>query len=169
MKTGAWLNYSNGRIEDLTSSEEHSDWIRIPDNIKKLGLPDSLLRDIEKYPRYNKQIRTQMLVDIMQRYPLVRFRGHGNYVTYEFATRDSVRDVLDVIWTHGSGAGFGQYTQINLNNLLTREQNTLTWQEFQESLDAGDYRTVLRVARKSDLRLRMLAQRRGNWNTSGCN
>ena len=136
MTEGYWINYATGKIIEMP---EHETWIRDPRNAKKLGVPPNVhtlaanIKDREKY-----------LVFLLQHAPLMRVRGHGASVGFQFSTR-SRQDAMDAILMWGK-QNAGPMTWMMIENFATKESTQMNFEEFEQQMDSGGAEAVLRVA-----------------------
>jgi len=140
MKEGYWANYRTGRMVPVN---EHEEFIREPKNAKKMGVPDNVIKAFGRFrPR---QDRDKLLLFIMQHAPLMRIRGHGDFASFEYSSRDR-SDPMDTIWMWGK-QNAGPFTGILISNFATGEKTQLTWENFERAMDEGGYDAVMRVAK----------------------
>ena len=58
-------------------------WLREPGNARRLGVPKEVIA--EALERFNPFVdRNAFLMYVMARAPVMRIRGHGHYVTFEY-------------------------------------------------------------------------------------
>ncbi len=79
MKEGFWINYKTGKTFQIT---EHELWIRTPENAKKLGITPGLIKTFEKFIPVKD--RDEFLLFILKNASVMRVRGHGISVTFEY-------------------------------------------------------------------------------------
>ena len=83
MREGAWIEAETGRWHWI---DEHANWIRRPENARKAGLPEEVVRRLAAMPRreLSGPERNAILIEAMH-HGLIRFRGHGvpGEVTFE--------------------------------------------------------------------------------------
>jgi hypothetical protein len=82
MKEGSWISAETGRWHAV---DDHANWIRRPDCAHLAGLPEEAVLRIAAMPRcgLNGSDRQAILIEAMKQ-GLIRFRGHGTEVTFEF-------------------------------------------------------------------------------------
>ena len=124
MREGAWINIATGKFEWIT---EHCDWIKLPQNAAKIGLPDSVFQQIKDMPNdYNGPKREKLLRTVMGA-GFVRVRGHGSYIALEYtapegdALRASAEFLRQIC---------GPLTVLRCNDLHTGKTGEMTYQEF---------------------------------------
>ena len=113
MKMGWWVNYETGRTVALKCrGVDHESAIRDPRNQQWLGLPPTVIADIYRFKPV--QDRDSLLLHIMKSAPLMRIRGHGAYVTFEFSSDEEIQP-LDAIrrWVRKNA---GPMTVLNIVN-----------------------------------------------------
>ncbi|MEI7881868.1 MAG: hypothetical protein WCI95_13470, partial [bacterium] len=94
---------------------DHEAIIRDPDNQIWLGLTPALIKAIRRFTPV--QDRDALLLYIMKKSPLMRIRGHGSYVTFEFSS-DGEYKPLDAIrkWAKKNA---GPATVLNIVNFVS--------------------------------------------------
>ena len=139
MKEGYWINYGNGKVFPI---DEHERWLRTPGNAKKLGLPANVLAMFKKFKP--EKDRDKFLLFVMQHADVMRARGHGNYISFEYAS-SSRQQPMDAIWEFGK-ENLGPFSSLNIVNFATKENTQIMFQEFEELMQSGGYESVMRVA-----------------------
>jgi len=139
MKDGFWINYRTGKEFDI---DEHETWIRRPGNAKKLGIPSKVQKAFPEFTIVKDRIKFVMF--LMQHAPIMRVRGHGNYVTFEYSSR-SRNDPMDSIWLWGL-KNAGPFTGMYIVNFATGEKTNIYWRDFKEAMESGGAEAVMRVA-----------------------
>lgn len=140
MKDGYWINYETGKNFEI---DEHERWIRRGGNATKLGIPSFIQDDFEKYVQVDQ--RNEFLMYLMQNAPIMRMRGHGTYLTFEFSS-DSIRKPLEAVYEFCSNRA-GPYTQLIINNFAKKDSVQLNWKEFKQRY--SDDETILRESLES--------------------
>ena len=113
MKEGWWINFETGRTVALKCRNvDHESAIRNLENQKWLGLSPSVIQDIYRFKTI--QDRDSLLIHLMKTAPLMRIRGHGDYVTFEFSSDEEFQP-LDAIrrWARKKA---GESTVLNIVN-----------------------------------------------------
>lgn len=144
MREGYWVNYDNDKTFDV---EEHEQFIREPKNAKAMGVPANVIKDFKKFTPVKD--RDKFLLYVMKHAPLMRVRGHGNAITFEYATRS--RRPMDAIWTWAK-ENAGPFTFIQIYNLETGENAGMNFQTFEETMGSGGAEAVMRVAKALPVR-----------------
>ena len=139
MKEGYWINYKNGKELPI---DEHEQWIRRKGNAKKLGVPKKVIDAFEKFKPVKD--RDKFLLFIMKNAPVMRVRGHGNYATFEYASRNR-RDPMDAIWMWGQ-QNAGDFTGLNIINFATREETSIMYGEFERLMEIGPDEVMRRAS-----------------------
>jgi hypothetical protein len=139
MKEGYWINYKNGKVFNIV---EHETWLRRRGNAKKLGVPPNVIRAFSEFEPVRD--RDKFLMFIMQHAPVMRVRGHGNYVSFEYASRDRSAP-LEAIWDWAMDNA-GPYTLLYIVNLVTKEKTQIYYQDFEIAMGDGGARAVMRAA-----------------------
>ena len=140
MKEGYWINYRTGKTFPI---DEHEQWIRRKGNAKKLGLPQRLIDAFDEFE--TKKDRDKFLTFLMQHAPVMRVRGHGNYITFEFSSRRR-NGPMDSIWEWGLDNGAGPFTGMYIVNFATGEKTSIYWKDFKEAMEIEGADAVMRVA-----------------------
>jgi hypothetical protein len=150
MQEGAWINYETGKIFDIT---DHELWIREGKNADRLGVPKSVQKNFLKYSPMEDRIK--FLLYLMKNAPLMRMRGHGSDITFEYYNRSS-KDPIESVQKAAHKYG-GDYSTLNIFNLATKEVTSMLRKDFDEIMDGDGYEGVMRVAsRKFDARSRKM-------------
>lgn len=113
MKEGWWINFETGRYVALKCRGlDHEGIIRNPQNQQWLGLPRLVIADIYRFKPV--QDRDSLLLHILTTTPLMRIRGHGAYITFEFSSEEEFQP-LDTIrkWARKNA---GEATVLNIVN-----------------------------------------------------
>jgi len=139
MREGYWINYRTGKVFIVN---EHEQWLRKKGNAKKLGLRANVVRAFDEFEPGRD--RDKFLLFVMQNAPVMRVRGHGNYVSFEYASR-SRRDPIDAIWSWAEDNA-GPFTELFIVNFATREKTTMYFKDFEEAMDRGGAEAVMRAA-----------------------
>lgn len=147
MKEGLWINYKTGKEFPI---HEHEQWLRTPGNAKKLGVPPKVIDAFNKFKPVRD--RDKALLFVMKNAPVMRVRGHGISVSFEYNSR-SRRDPMDAIWTWGTDNA-GPFTGLYIVNFATRETTQMNWQEFQDNMERGGPDAVMRAASVQKFRIK---------------
>ena len=106
MTEGYWGNYTTGQIFLI---DEHEMWIRRGNNASKLGVPIAVQKRFKDFKV--KEDRNQFLMFIFANSPVMRFRGHGHYITFEFNSADWTKPLALVLkWGEVSWGGLKRAT-----------------------------------------------------------
>lgn len=139
MQEGWWVNYDTGKDFYIN---DHEFWIREPKNADKAGVPKSVQKNFVKFKV--RDDREKFLVYIMQNAPLMRMRGHGVDITFEFFNR---RSKAAIEAAHEAAHDYGgQLSTLNIYNLATNEFTSVTREEFDRLMDEDGYEGVMRAA-----------------------
>lgn len=136
MTEGYWINYNTGKVIEMP---DHELWIRDARNAKKIGLAANVhalaanIKDREKY-----------LLFILQHSPLMRVRGHGTEVGFQFATH-SRQDAMDAILLFGK-KNLGPGSWMMIDNFATKENTQMNFEQFEQMMDSDGAEGVLRAA-----------------------
>ena len=147
MKEGYWINYRTGRIFPVN---EHEQSLREPGAAKKMGVPDKVISSFKKFDPVED--RDKFLLFVIQNSPLIRVRGHGDFVTFEYFLRNR-QEPLDAIWEFGK-QNAGPYTAMLIRNFATGESTQINFSDFEDAMDRGGYEALMRVACVSKMNIR---------------
>jgi len=134
MRDGWFMNYSTGRLVGIA---EHEQDIRKPDTAKQLSVPGKVFRGFEKYTVGTD--RRRFLLDLMQQVPLMRIRGHGLYVTFEYWSVNGDDKPFAAVGEWASRYA-GPALLLNVSNLATRRNlkvNAMLWGDFVKGKGKG--------------------------------
>jgi len=84
MKDGFWMNYRTGREFPI---HEHELWVRVPENARALGIRKSVYQMAMTQFTQGRD-RNKFITFLLKNAPVMRVRGHGEYVTFEFDHAD---------------------------------------------------------------------------------
>jgi len=131
MNLGFWINYSTGEVFRI---DEHERWIRRWPNAEKIGIKEEIYKEyMEKFEATKD--RNKLLVWLMGKVPVIRVRGHGSVVTFEFAT-ERVRPVLDAIYDWGSQYA-GSFSNFHIVNLKKNKTVDMLFKDFKKYYEEG--------------------------------
>lgn len=123
MNEGYWGNYRTGKIFLI---DEHELWIRRGKNADKLGVSQTIQKKFKDY--VIREDRNPFLLFVFANAPVMRFRGHGHYVTFEFTCADWTKPLeLVRIW---GNANAGQLLGLLIVNFATNEAIRTNWENF---------------------------------------
>lgn len=125
MKTGFWGNYQLGIWIEI---DEHEQWLRRGGNAVRLGIPESAVARFREFP-----CRETLLRFVLANAPVMRWRCHGESVTFEFDS-DQWRLPLQLAetWCKLFAGPFLGIRMVNLRNTELRETR---WKDFHELSD----------------------------------
>ena len=129
MQEGWWINYSNGKMFEV---REHEQFLRLGGNAKKMGVPPKVIAAFDKFKPVDD--RDKFLTFVLQNAPLMRVRGHGSYVTFEFAD-SSPQKAMDAILKWGDDNA-GDYTTMLIVNMATKRQIEALWKDYRDDMDS---------------------------------
>lgn len=122
--SGYWINYSSGQVEEI---DDHEQWIRRPENRTKVGVPDALAKEFERFIPVRD--RRDLLLFLMSKVPIMRVREHGfSSVTFEFHTPDFSMAIAAI--RKFTGGRYGPQTWLVVANFATGDRMELTLQDF---------------------------------------
>jgi len=125
---GWWVNFETGRTVALKCrGADHEAAIRDPKNQRWLGLPPPVIKGIRRFTPI--QERDSLLLHIMKSSPLMRIRGHGAYVTFEFSSNEEYQP-LDSIrkWVKKNAGPMTILNVVNFSSGQVRAVSVLPYQ-----------------------------------------
>ena len=144
MTEGYWINYRTGKAVPI---HEHETDIRNPAIWKKLGFS---VKDMELFKPFKfVKDREKFLLWLIQKYPLMRVRGHGTSVTFDFNNR-SRQGPIDAIYDFGEN-NLGPFSRMSINNYATKENVEMSFSDFESLMNSDGAEGILRVG--SDIRV----------------
>ena len=122
MKEGFWGNYETGIWFQI---DEHERWLRRENNAERLGVPKDV---IAEFPHYAD--RDTLLPFVWHHAPVMRWRCHGESVTFEFYAEDWTKP-LELIrkWCALFAGDFLFLHIVNFNGMETRETLWKDWKQ----------------------------------------
>lgn len=147
MKEGYWINY---KTDKTVTIHEHERWLRSKGNAKKLGVPPRVISMFSNFKP--EKDRDKFLMFVMKNAPVMRVRGHGNYVSFEYNSR-ARKDPMDAIWMWGQ-KNAGPFTGLYIVNFATREKIEINWNAFEESIERGGPDAVMKAASTKNFRIK---------------
>ena len=124
MKEEYWANYKASSVYPI---HEHEQWIREPANAKTLGIPLCLMNFALGKFRTGDD-RDAFLRFLMKGAPIMRVRGHGVMVTFEYHAKAEQKPMSMI---HKLGAQwFGPYTLVNIFNFATDVSTQVHWADL---------------------------------------
>ena len=137
MELGFWLNYETGEEFRI---DEHERWIRRWDNAKKIGIDEKTFKEYTKKFKTSED-RNKFLLWLMNRFPIIRVRGHGSTTTFEFAN-ERVRSVLDTIYEFGQKYA-GNYSHFHITNLKKNKNIDILYKDFKKLYEDGRENVIM--------------------------
>jgi len=127
MKEGCWI-----RLGDWHWITEHASWIQKPENARLMGIPEEIQAELSGITWDFNGPGREAILRLAMGEGLIRLRGHGNSVTFEFtipmATAiQAVRPFMD--------QNFGPLTWCSFNNLETGQSVGFFYQGLREAMD----------------------------------
>lgn len=139
MKNGYWINYRTGNQVEVG---EHEDWLRNPANARTLGIPETVIATFSQFQPVAD--RDKFLRYVMQNAPIMRVRGHGQEISFEYHSSSSKAPLEAVSEVAQRVAG--PFTGIYIANLATGETASMSYKDFTQILDRSGYEGVMRRA-----------------------
>jgi len=120
MKEGFWGNYETGVWFQI---HEHERWLRGGNNAERLGVPKDV---IAEFPHFAD--RDTLLPFVWRHAPVMRWRCHGESVTFEFYAEDWSKP-LELIrkWCTLFAGDFLFLRMVNFNGMDVRETLWKDW------------------------------------------
>ena len=123
MKTGFWGNYETGVIFEI---DEHELWIRRGNNASCLGIPDKVVSRFKSF-KAGKD-RDRFLRFLFASAPVMRIRGHGESVTFEFSSGN--RELPLMLIRRWGEDNAGPCLRLKIVNFKTGEARECLWKDF---------------------------------------
>ncbi len=122
MKEGFWGNYETGIWFQI---DEHERWLRREGNAAKLGVPENI---VAEFPHFAD--RDTLLPFVWHHAPVMRWRCHGESVTFEFYADDWIKP-LEIIrkWCTLFAGDFLFLRMVNFNGMEVRETLWKDWKQ----------------------------------------
>ena len=139
MREGYWVNYQNGRKFPV---DEHEVWIRVPGNAKKLGVPPNVIAKFGDFKPVTD--RDKFLLFVLKNAPVMRVRGHGVMIAFEYASHDR-QAAIEAVWMLAKEDA-GPFSEIYIVNFATKESVEMKFQQLDELMDSGGAEAVMRAA-----------------------
>lgn len=127
MKDGYWINYKKKEIYRI---DEHQRWITRAGNAKMVGIDDKF------YDKSLEMDRETLILSVLAKYPMMRVRGHGEYVTFEFNSED-IDLVSDIIFQFCEREEIGEGVIINIFNFKTNKRFNCRMDDLSRSVNSG--------------------------------
>ena len=145
MKEGFWLNYATAREFEI---DEHELWLRRSGNAQLLGIPAEVAARFSDFAPVLH--RDRFLTFVISRAPVVRVRGHGVSVSFEFATTDELEFALRAILRF-CDRNAGPRTWVRISNLATQTTLQIPFEDFAERHGRGEIAALLGTAPVAEL------------------
>ena len=129
-KEAWWLNTRERRYVRLPDRGDHAIWLSNPDNAKRIGLSPRAINKIQKLDPFKDRKRI-LLIGMSEM--LVRVRGHGESISFEFI--GDTKTILRVIAIFGWQVGLGEFITVYLANLQTKEKSQMLWGDFMSKMN----------------------------------
>jgi hypothetical protein len=133
-KDGHWLNYKTRQIRLI---DDHENWMRRPENWKVIGIPSDMMEGLcaDYTPRIEREL---FLLCVLVLFPLIRVRGHGVSVTFEFYSLDQESLVLEaIVQSCQRTIGVGNHTCLKIVNFASQRFGIMSYKGFRKRLKAG--------------------------------
>jgi hypothetical protein len=141
MKEGFWLNADTGKWFEV---DDHAFWIQEYANAKKLGLSKEAITAIKEFDPFEN--REELLIYAVESTNIIRVRGHGDSTTFEFAMQSV--PALWAIFKFSKEIGLGEYSNIFVANIRTKENFNALFGDFKKLLTEQGPEVILRNASK---------------------
>jgi hypothetical protein len=123
MKKGYWMNYHTAEVFEI---HEHERWIRAEGNAQRLGVPSRVVARFKTFRPATD--RDDFLLFLMQKAPIMRVRGHGYSVTFEFWAKSAPKPLATVRrWAERNA---GPLTLLNIVNLARGAGVQVLYKDF---------------------------------------
>ena len=133
MREGAWINGSTGAYAWIT---EHASWIQIPENARKLEMPEEVIHRLKGMPwDFNGAGRLAILLEAMGQ-GFIRVRGHGVDCTFEH-TLPQARAIQAAL--PFMAENFGPHSYCRFTNLESMQTLEMRYADLLEAIARGDF------------------------------
>ena len=123
MRDGYWLNYGTMKWHTIT---EHETWIREAKNAMKIGVPPEVFERFKEYVPHDDRI--PCLTWLLSVTPLLRIRGHGASISFEFSNPEVEVPLKGVAkWCRSCA---GEFSMLTIRNFATGDEHRVRWGEF---------------------------------------
>ena len=120
MKEGFWGNYETGIWFQI---DEHESWLRRENNAEKLGVPKGV---IAEFPHFAD--RDTLLPFVYRHAPVMRWRCHGESVTFEFYAEEWEKPLTLI--REWCGLFAGDYLYLHMVNFRDMEIREILWKDW---------------------------------------
>ena len=129
MQEGYWLNYRTGKVFEIN---EHETWIRQVDNARKLAVPEKLIKEFHKFSPVVD--RDNFLLYLFRKAPIMRVRGHGASVSFEFWARFEAKPMRAIrLWAKKNA---GPFLMLDITNHARKSNVQMLYQDFNRNPSA---------------------------------
>ena len=128
MREGCWIRSTS----DWHWIIEHASWIQKPENARLLGLPEEVQSELSTISWDFNGPGREAILRLAMSAGLIRMRGHGSYVTFEFTTpiEAAIKVVAPFMERH-----LGPITWCNFNDLETGQSLGIFYRDLCEAID----------------------------------
>ena len=131
MKEGYWINYKTKKVFEIN---EHELWIRNINNATKISLSEKTIDSFDKFK--SGKDRDSFLIYVMRENPVMRVRGHGASITFEFNSK-VLDDALQAIGKFCKDENIGDYMMLNVFNFENNKRFNCLYKDWDASLKSG--------------------------------
>lgn len=141
MTEGFWINYAK-YPPLVVEVPDHELWVKSGANYRKIGIPEKVADKMFRFTTRTE--RAETLVFLLKHVPLIRARGHGADITFEFYARNPA----DALWAIQSFASkhAGAMSALNIYNLATNKVVSTSKRELHRGLEDEGPEAFLRAA-----------------------
>lgn len=137
MKEGYWINFENNLVFQV---DDHERWLRRNVNAEKIGV---LFRIIDLFDKFTPvEDRYEFLLTVIANAPIIRVRGHGAYITFEFCSEETGK-VFNVILRFCLEVEAGEYTELHMVNFANTTVIDLMFHEFNSLMQQNQMKKII--------------------------
>ena len=136
MKEGCWIR-STGDWHWIT---EHASWIQKPKNARLLGIPDEVQSKLSTISWDCNGPGREAILRLAMGAGLIRMRGHGNSVTFEFTIPIEAAIKVVALFMEQQ---FGPMTWVRFNDIESGQSLGIFYQDLLEAIDKESLSSLL--------------------------
>ena len=141
MKEGYWINYITGEVQLI---DDHWNWLRAGGNALRIGVPREVVAEFNRKDLREDRIR--FLLYVIRRAPLIRVRGHGASITFEFYAKEPTEALQAILRFLRETVQPQPEMTLRIVDFARRTFVDITYRELRSHVENGDV-TFLNSAR----------------------
>jgi hypothetical protein len=141
MRDGAWVRILDGEFWWI---DEHADWMKRPENARKVGLTDTVYESIASISNDYSGPRREVILRAVMADGFIRMRGRGDVLVFEFSGqwRPALLACRRVLRAIG-----GEFLVCRFHNLLHQEWLEVVYHDYAAAME-DDLEAILRRRQK---------------------